>query len=86
MTGEKINRFTHISQTNDDLMKKQELTRTLCHKSGRCIQRCMGMDALNGLSVVTKEIDEATGSQYHQRFLNYLKWFQENDLVGIAAN
>lgn len=85
VSGERINRFTHISQSTDDLMKKQELTRMLCRKSGRCIQRCMGVDALNGLSVVTKEIDEVTGSNYHERFCNYLKWFQENDLVGNAA-
>jgi len=85
LTGEKINRFTHISQNSDDLMKKQEMTRELCQRSGRCIQRCMGIDSLNGLSVVTKEIDEATGSKYYERFTKYLKWFQENDLIGNAA-
>lgn len=85
LSGKKINRFTHIHQNADDLLKKQELTRILCQKTGRCIQRCMGVDALNALSVVTKETDEALGTDYHRRFLDYLSFFQENDLVGNAA-
>lgn len=85
LTGEKINRFTHIHQSQDDLLKKQELTRKLCLKCGRCIQRCMGIDAMNAISVVTKDIDNAKGTDYHSRFLTYLRYFQENDLVGNAA-
>ncbi|MDA8213200.1 MAG: 4-hydroxyphenylacetate 3-hydroxylase family protein [Clostridia bacterium] len=85
LTGEKINRFTHIHQSADDLLKKQELTRCLCLKSGRCIQRCMGIDAMNALSVVTREMDDALGTEYHRRFLDYLRFFQESDLVGNAA-
>ncbi len=85
LTGEKINRFTHIHQSADDLLKKQELTRHLCLKCGRCIQRCMGIDAMNALSVVTKDTDVAKGTEYHRRFLEYLRFFQENDLVGNAA-
>ncbi len=85
LTGEKINRFTHMHQSQDDLLKKQELTRKLCLKCGRCIQRCMGIDAMNALSVVTKDIDNAKGTEYHSRFLEYLRFFQENDLVGNAA-
>lgn len=68
LTGKTINRFTHIHQSPEDLMKKQEMTRLLTRKSGFCIQRCMGIDAMNALSVVTKEIDEAKGTNYHQRF------------------
>jgi len=52
LTGKKINRFTHIHQSEDDLLKKQLMTRLLCHRVGGCIQRCMGCDALNALSVI----------------------------------
>lgn len=55
LTGERINRFDHIHQNTDDLLKKQEMTRVYCQKTGRCIQRCMGIDALNAISVVAKE-------------------------------
>ncbi len=30
LTGKTINRFTHIHQSVDDLLKKQEMTRFLC--------------------------------------------------------
>jgi len=85
LTGKKINRFTHIHQSQEDLLKKQKMTRIYCRQVGRCIQRCMGIDAMNALSVVTKRMDDELGTEYHQRFLKYLAYFQENDLVGNAA-
>jgi 4-hydroxyphenylacetate 3-monooxygenase/4-hydroxybutyryl-CoA dehydratase/vinylacetyl-CoA-Delta-isomerase len=85
LTGERINRFCHIHQSADDLMKKQEMTRLFCHKSGGCIQRCMGIDAVNALSVITFEIDQVHQTEYHQRFLAYLKYFQESDLCANCA-
>lgn len=85
LSGKKINRFNHIHQTQEDLLKKQKMTRMYCHRAGRCVQRCMGIDALNGISVVTKRIDDEMGTEYHRRFLKYLEYFQENDLVGNAA-
>ena len=66
-------------------MKKQEMTRTLCRMTPACIQRCMGVDMLNAMSVFTHEIDQAKGTQYYPRFVEYLKYFQENDLVGCAG-
>ncbi|MBN1802242.1 MAG: aromatic ring hydroxylase [Candidatus Lokiarchaeota archaeon] len=86
ITGEKINRFTHIHQSADDLLKKQRMTRILCHRTGGCIQRCMGIDALNAVSVVTYECDQALGTSYHQNFLNYMKMFQKKDLAASCAS
>lgn len=85
LTGAIVNRFCHIHQTTDDLLAKQRLTRLLCRRTGGCIQRCMGIDALNALSVVTKMAQDATDIDYHERFKAYLQYFQENDLVGNAA-
>ena len=39
LTGKKINRFTHIHYSTQDLHKKQDMTRMLCQKVGGCIQR-----------------------------------------------
>ena len=86
ITGKKINRFTHIHQNVDDLLKKQRMTRTLCHRVGGCIQRCMGIDALNAVSVVTYECDKALGTTYYQNFINYMKMFQEKDLAASCAS
>jgi 4-hydroxybutyryl-CoA dehydratase/vinylacetyl-CoA-Delta-isomerase len=85
LTGEKINRFCHIHQSTEDLLKKQQMTRVLCHRVGGCIQRCMGIDALNALSVITFEMDQALGTNYDNKFRNYLKYFQENNLVASCA-
>ncbi|MEW6142258.1 MAG: 4-hydroxyphenylacetate 3-hydroxylase N-terminal domain-containing protein [Chloroflexota bacterium] len=87
ISGKKINRWTHIHQTVDDLLRKQKLTREASHLSGTCIQRCMGTDMMNALSVASKEADEVNNgkTEYHQRFLNFLKEFQDKDMVGAAA-
>ena len=85
ITGEKINRFTHVNQSPEDLLKKQQMTRIYCRMTGGCIQRCMGCDAINALSVVTYELDQEYGTDYYDRFLKFLRYFQENDLVAACA-
>ncbi len=85
LSGKTINRFTHINQSAEDLMTKQEMTRKLCHIVGGCIQRCMGCDALNALSVVTFFAEQESGEDYHKRFVEYLREFQERDLVAACA-
>jgi 4-hydroxyphenylacetate 3-monooxygenase/4-hydroxybutyryl-CoA dehydratase/vinylacetyl-CoA-Delta-isomerase len=85
LTGEKINRFCHIHQSKEDLLVKQKMTRLLCHRTGGCIQRCMGIDALNALSVVTYEMEAALGTNYNIRFQEYLRYFQEKDLCANCA-
>ena len=51
LSGETINRFAHVYQTEEDLLKKQKMIRKLGEKAGGCIQRCMGCDAINALYV-----------------------------------
>ena len=84
ISGKPINRFTHIHQSVDDLLLKQQMTRELCNVVGGCIQRCMGIDSMNALSISTKNADIKYGTNYHERFLKYLEYFQENDLVAVA--
>jgi len=85
LTGERINRFTHIHQSIDDLLRKQQMTRLLCHRVGGFITRCMGIDAMNALSVVTHEMDQALGTETNQNFLNYLRYWQDNDICANCA-
>ncbi len=81
LDGCEINCFTHIHKSTDDLIRKVQALRLLGQKTGTCFQRCVGWDALNAVSSVTYEVDQAKGMQYHKRFLDYLKYVQENDLV-----
>lgn len=85
LTGETINRFTHIHQDKEDLLNKQKMTRLLSHRVGGCIQRCMGIDAMNAISVVSYEMDQAHGTDFNKRFLKYLEWAQKNDIVANCA-
>jgi len=85
LSGQRINRFCHIHQSVEDLLDKQKMTRLYCQKTGGCIQRCMGIDAMNALSVITYDTDKAMGTEYHQRFLRYLAYFQENDICANCA-
>ncbi|UCF93677.1 MAG: 4-hydroxyphenylacetate 3-hydroxylase family protein [Desulfobacterales bacterium] len=85
LTGRKVNRFTHIHQSRDDLVKKSKMGRLLGRETGCCFQRCVGLDALNALSIVTYDIDQAHGTEYHPRFLKYLAYVQENDLTCDGA-
>ncbi len=87
LTGEKINRFTHIHQSTGDLHKKQDMTRFLCQKVGGCIQRCMGIDATNAIYNVSYEADRLNQGKtsYHTNFKKWLERFQREDLVGCCA-
>ncbi len=85
LNGEKINRFTHIHQSVNDLVKKSRMNRLLGRKTGCCFQRCVGMDALNALSIVTYDMDQALGTGYNRRFLDYLSMVQRADLTCDGA-
>jgi 4-hydroxybutyryl-CoA dehydratase/vinylacetyl-CoA-Delta-isomerase len=85
LTGKKINRFCHIHQSVEDLVNKSKMGRGLGAYTGSCFQRCVGMDALNALSMVTYDIDQKHGTEYNRRFLKYLKHVQDEDLVCCGA-
>ena len=85
LSGEEVNRWAHLPQNPHDLMQKQKMIRIGARRAGGCIQRCMGQDAINALAVCTREIDDAKNTGYHQRFLDYLKWYQAHDLDGCCA-
>lgn len=84
-TGEKVNRFTHIHESASDLVKKVKMQRLCGQKTAACFQRCVGMDAFNSVFSTTYEVDEAHGTSYHENFLNFLKYVQENDLTVDGA-
>lgn len=85
LSGKRINRFTHIHQSESDLVKKSKMGRLLGSKTGCCFQRCVGMDALNALSMTTYDMDQQLGTEYNRRFLDYLAYVQENDLTCDGA-
>ena len=85
LTGKKINRFTHLHQSTDDLIKKVKMLRLLGQKTGACFQRCVGMDASNAVFSTTFETDEKYGTKYHENFVKFWTYVQDNDLVVDGA-
>lgn len=85
LSGKTINRFTHLSQSAQDLIDKIKMTRTCCQKLTYCVQRCMGIDGLQALGEVTFQMDGKKGTSYYPRFLEYMKFFQEEDLTIAGA-
>lgn len=81
LTGERVNRFTHLHQSTDDLRKKVKMQRLLGQKTASCFQRCVGMDAFNAVFSTTFEIDKKHGTKYHENFTKYMHFVQENDLT-----
>ena len=84
-TGETVNRFTHLHQSTEDLIKKVKMLRLLGQKTASCFQRCVGMDAFNAMFSTTYELDKKHGTNYHENFNNFLKMVQENDYVVDGA-
>jgi 4-hydroxybutyryl-CoA dehydratase/vinylacetyl-CoA-Delta-isomerase len=85
LTGKKINRFCHLHQSTEDLVKKVKMQRLLGQKTASCFQRCVGMDAFNAIWSTTYEIDQKYGTKYHENFRKYLEYVQENDLTVDGA-
>ncbi len=81
LIGEKVSRFVKLYESVDDLLVKVKMLRFLSQRTGTCYMRCTGMDAINATGVVTYEVDKKYSTNYHQRFLEYLKYIQKNDLV-----
>jgi len=85
LTGETINRFTHIHQSIEDLIKKVQLLRAIAHETGSCFQRCVGWDALNATYMTTFDIDKKHGTDYHQRFVAYLEMIQSTGKMVVGG-
>ena len=85
LTGHKINRFTHLHQSPEDLVKKVKMQRLLGQKTASCFQRCVGMDAFNAVFSTTFEVDEQYGTHYHKNLVEFLKMVQDQDLTVDGA-
>jgi 4-hydroxybutyryl-CoA dehydratase/vinylacetyl-CoA-Delta-isomerase len=76
-----VNRFLHITESRDDVVLQNKMQRRLGQLTGTCFQRCVGMDALNSLYSVTYEMDEKYHTDYHKRFVDFVKHVQEENLI-----
>jgi 4-hydroxybutyryl-CoA dehydratase/vinylacetyl-CoA-Delta-isomerase len=80
-----VNRYTHVSASTEDLVKKAEAGTFTAEMLGTCIYRCVGYDAFHSLASTTWEMDKDLGTEYRPRFLEYLKMVQTKDLSVAGA-
>ncbi len=85
LTGRRINRWTHIPQDREDLVKKVKMLRAVGQVTGTCFQRCVGMDGFISTYSVTFEMDRKYGTDYHERFKRFLVETQDADLMTAGA-
>ena len=81
IAGVLTNRFLHVPTGPQDLVTKHEMQRELGRRTGTCFQRCVGLDAIGACHSVTFDIDAAIGTDYHKRFLAFLKRAQRANIV-----
>ena len=84
-TGERINRFTHIHRSTEDLKNKLKMQRLLGQQTASCFQRCVGMDAFNSVYSTTYEVDQKYGTHYHENFKKFMLHVQGEDLTVDGA-
>lgn len=85
LIGETVNRYTHVSASTADLEAKAAAGTFTAEMLGTCIYRCVGYDAFHALAATTWEMDRDLGTDYHSRFISYLKMVQRKDLSVAGA-
>lgn len=81
----RVNRFLHVPKSPEDLVQKHKMQRRLGQLTGTCFQRCTGMDTLSVLHSITFEVDQKYNTQYHHRFIEFLKKAQKNNVLISAG-
>lgn len=76
-----VNRFLHIVESPNDLVMKNRMQRRMGQITGTCFQRCAGLDTVSVLHSITYDIDRKHGTDYHRRYLDFLKLAQRNNVI-----
>lgn len=85
LIGERVNRYVNVFSSREDLTLRQKQARLLLQRTGSCTMKCPGLGGVNALYSTTYEMDRKLGTNYHQRFLKFLKEAQENDYFLAGA-
>lgn len=86
LTGEPISRYLSIIMSPEDMYANSRLKRRMFQLTGTCTGgRCVGWTALNAMFAATFDMDSKLGTDYHQRFLSWLKTAQDRDITIAGA-
>ncbi|MFC1864943.1 4-hydroxyphenylacetate 3-hydroxylase N-terminal domain-containing protein, partial [Chloroflexota bacterium] len=86
LTGEKISRYLSIMESAEDAIASCKIKRLAFNLTGTCTGgRCGGWSAINSMWTTTYDMDQALGTDYHQRLREWLMQAQANDITMSAA-
>ncbi len=85
LNGEPINRYNALNMSVDDLILRGEMERAVGTRIAAGCPRSTGLDGINAVYSVAYEVDEKYGTEYLQRFKNWLKYVEDNDCAVSGA-
>lgn len=86
LTGEPVSRYLSVIRSPEDMYANCDMKRLMFHLTGTCTGgHCAGWTALNAMFIATYEMDRDLGTDYHQRFLTWLKDAQARDITLAGA-
>ncbi|MBW2618750.1 MAG: 4-hydroxyphenylacetate 3-hydroxylase, partial [Deltaproteobacteria bacterium] len=86
LTGETIHRNTSLMTTPEEMIHNSKFKRKMYHLTGSCTGGlCVGWNGFNVMWSVTQEMDEALGTDYHQRLKEWGLKFQKKGLLVAGA-
>jgi 4-hydroxybutyryl-CoA dehydratase/vinylacetyl-CoA-Delta-isomerase len=85
LTGEPVNRYNALNMSVEDLVARGEMERVMGSRTSAGCPRSTGLDAINALYSVAFEVDQKHGTGYLERFKDWLRRVEENDLAVSGA-
>ncbi len=86
LTGEPISRYLSVIMSPEEMYSNCRMKRRMFQLTGTCTGgRCVGWTALNAMFATTYDMDEKLGTNYHKRFLNWLRDAQAKDITIAGA-
>jgi 4-hydroxybutyryl-CoA dehydratase/vinylacetyl-CoA-Delta-isomerase len=86
LIDEPISRYLSIIKSPEDQIANSRMKRLMFQTTGTCTGgRCAGWTALNALFATTWDMDNDLGTEYHPRFLEWLKSAQRRDITISGA-
>ncbi len=86
LTGEPISRYLSIIRSPEDMYANSDMKRLMFQLTGTCTGgRCAGWNALSSMFITTWDMDKDLNTDYHARFLEWLKHAQANDIAVSGA-
>lgn len=86
LINEPISRYLSIIKSPEEQIANSMMKRLMFHTTGTCTGgRCAGWTALNAMYISTFDMDNDLGTDYHERFLTWLKDAQKRDITISGA-